>query len=140
MWRRLTNLVLGLKTYPDLSPDLGVRRRINQTLRSRSSRSLEESYAAFWKPLAVSKELIAFLYEHLEASSGLQFTRIVPRDRLSEDLKLTEVCWADWELNLCSDFYDRFGIDICDRFDFYNFSTVEDLVMFLNQQLLLNCS
>jgi hypothetical protein len=135
MWRRFTNFVLGLKTYSDLSPNLGLRRRINQTLRSRSSRSLEESYTTFWKPLAVSKELIAFIYEHLEISSGLQFARILPRDRLTEDLKLTEICWADWEFNLCSEFYDRFGIDICDRFDFQNLVTVEDLVVFLNQQL-----
>lgn len=136
MWRRLKNSILGLRTYPDLSPDLGLRQRVNQTLRSRPSRSIEESYNAFWKPLSISKEVVAFVYEHLETYSGLSFQNVVPRDRLTEDLKLALVCWADWEFDLCDDFYCRFGVDICDRLDLPALCTVEDLVIFLNQQLL----
>lgn len=135
MWRRLKNGLLSLHTYADLSPDLGLRRRINQVLRSRPSLNLEEWYATFWQPLSISREIATFVYEHLEHYSGLQFSNVLPSDRLQEDLQFPLVCWFDWEGILCDDFRDRFGVEISDQWDIQILTTVKDLILFLNQQL-----
>lgn len=135
MWRRLRNGLLSLHTYAEMSPDLGVRRRINQVLRSRPSRNLEEWYITFWQPLSISRDIAAFVYEHLEDYSGLQFANVLPRDRLREDLQFPSVCWFDWECILCDDFYDRFGIEIAEHWDIHLLNTVEDLILFLNRQV-----
>ena len=72
----------------------------------------------------------------MERYSGLPFANVVPNDRLTEDLNLPLVCWFDWENELCDEFCDRFGVEIYDRFDSHDLATVEDLVVFLNQQVL----
>lgn len=136
MWRKLKNVFLSLRTYSDMSPDLGLRRQIDQTLRSRSPRSFEEWYTCFWRRLGVSKDVAAFVYDQMEEYSGLPFSQVLPSDQLSSDLHLSLVCWFDWECTLCDDFCDRFGIDIHDCFDPYALSTVKDLVVFLNQQVI----
>lgn len=140
MWRKLDNIVLNIRTYADLSPDISIRRQINQTMRSRPTRTSEDWYRCFWQPLAISKDLSLFIYEQMEFYSGLQFAKVTPSDRLIEDLQLPLVCWFDWECNLCDDFCDHFEVEISDRFDISMLHTVRDLVIFLNQQLLsVNC-
>lgn len=136
MWRRVKNLLYSLDSYTELSPDLALRKRINETLRSRPSRRLDEWYQLFWQPLQVSKEVVAFVYQQMEDYSGLHFANVLPSDRLNEDLKLTLVCWFDWELSFCESFYNQFGVDISESFDLYSLSNVEELVVFLNQQRL----
>lgn len=136
MWRRVKNQLISLRTYAEVSPDLGLRRRINQALRSRPSRSFEDWYKSFWQPLSISREIATFVYQSMERYSGLPFAQVMPNDRLTEDLQLPLVCWFDWECTLCDDFSDRFGVEIYDRFDAYQLATVEDLVVFLNQQVL----
>lgn len=136
MWRELNHVVLNIRTYADLSPDLGVRRRIYQEWRSRPARNLEDWYHSFWQPLAIPQDLSTFVYQQMEAYSGLPFAKVTPSDRLTEDLQLPLVCWFDWEGHLCDDFHDRFGVEISDRFDIGMLHTVRDLVIFLNQQLL----
>jgi hypothetical protein len=140
MWRKLDNIVLNIRTYADLSPDISIRRRINQAMRSRPNRTSEDWYRSFWQPLSISKDLTFFVYQQMESYSGLHFAKITPNDRLTEDLQLSLVCWFDWECRLCDDFHDRFGIEIDDLFDISMLHTVRDLVIFLNQQLLsVNC-
>ncbi|MBE9011488.1 hypothetical protein IQ250_14865 [Pseudanabaenaceae cyanobacterium LEGE 13415] len=135
MWRELNNAVLNIRTYADLSPDLGMRRRIHQGWRARPERSLEDWYRSFWQPMSVSQEVSAFVYQQMEIYSGLPFAKVTPMDRLTEDLQLPLVCWFDWEWDLCDDFHDRFGVEIRDRLDLSLLHTVRDLVIFLNQQL-----
>lgn len=135
MWRELNNAVLNIRTYADLSPDLGVRRRIYQGWRSRPKRTLDDWYRSFWQPLSISQDLSTFIYQQIEAYSGLPAAKITPADRLIEDLQLPLVCWFDWECDLCEDFRDRFGVEICDRLDMGMLHTVRDLVIFLDQQL-----
>lgn len=135
MWQKLKNFFLSLRTYSDMSPDVGLRRRINQTLQSRTSRNFEEWYNSFWKRLNVSKEVAAFVYQHMNEYSGLQFSNVLPSDRLTDELQLSLVCWFDWECTLCDDFRDRFGVEIHGCFDSYALPTVKDLVIFLNQQV-----
>ena len=137
MWREFNNVVLNVRAYQDLSPDLSVRSQINQGWRSRPTRTFEDWYRSFWQPLSVSQDIATFVYRKMAAYSGLPFEKVTPADRLIEDLQLPLVCWFDWEHNLCDDFCDRFGIEISDRFDLDNLHTVRDLVIFLNQQLLL---
>lgn len=136
MWRRLKNIFHSLSSYADLSPDLQTRQRVNRFLRHRHSLSSTEWFAQFWQDRDVHHQVADFAYQHLADYSGLDFSRVYPQDRLVEDLKLPLVCWFDWEFSLCNDFLEKFGIDMSDRFDSQDFVTVEDLMLFLNAQLL----
>ncbi len=136
MWRRLINLIQSLKTYGDLSPDLRLRHRVNSALRDRLFYSSSAWYKTFWQPLEISSEIAEFVYQQMEVYSGLMSAHLLPSDRLIEDLNLPLVCWFDWEANLCDDFYDRFAVDISHCFDLHRLSTVKELVVFLNHQLL----
>ncbi|MDJ0702130.1 MAG: hypothetical protein QNJ46_02520 [Leptolyngbyaceae cyanobacterium MO_188.B28] len=140
MWRNFTNLIYSLRTYRVLSPDIQVRRRVNRMLRSRAPLSLDEWFERYWEaPQSsekISKALVAFLYTHLARYTKLEIARILPRDRLQEDLHFPTICWFDWEINFCDDFYKTFGVDISFSFDVSTLSTIEDLVLFLNNQLL----
>lgn len=136
MWQKLKNVVLTVSTYADLSPDLMLRRQVNQSLHDRPALTLEEWHHRFWQPRKISQDISAFVYSYLAQYSGLQVARFLPSDRLDEDLKLTLVCWFDWGLALGEDFYRCFGVDITEVLDLGDLSTVEDFVLFLNHQLL----
>jgi hypothetical protein len=119
-----------------MSPDLALRKRINQTLRNRPSRTADEWYRLFWQPLGVSQQVSAFVYKQMEDSSGLHFANVLPSDRLTEDLHLSLVCWFDWEISFCEDFGCEFDVDVSEEFDLCRFSTLQELVVFLHQQSL----
>ncbi len=135
MWRDLQNLLYGLNTYFDLSPDLKLRRQINGRLEQRSHLSAQDWFRVLWQPQAVSAKVAHFAYTYLEEYSGLTFAKVRPTDRLNEDLRFPEVCWFDWHLHLCEDFYEQFGVDISDRLDLDTLITVKDLLLFLHQEL-----
>lgn len=139
MWRPFRNLVNNLQTYRFLSPDLAVRRQVNQQLRSRPCLTPEQWLAQYWTPPVATETfslaLIRFTYECLTDYSGLTVGRFHPTDRLLEDLQFPLVCWFDWGLNLCEDFQQAFNIDITDSFDETSLVTVADLVVYLHQQL-----
>ncbi|HEY9836136.1 MAG TPA: hypothetical protein V6D27_04510, partial [Vampirovibrionales bacterium] len=94
--------------------------------------SLDEWFNGFWRSREISFSVASFVYIQLEKYSGLQIGRVLPGDRLEQDLQLTLVSWFDWNLYLCEDFLDEFGIDIGDRFDLQMMETVEDLVRCLH--------
>jgi hypothetical protein len=136
MWRRLRNIFYSFRTYADLSPDIRMRRRVNQFLRNRPALNAKEWFEKFWQSKAISQQVTDFAYISMEKYTGLEFARVQPSDRLSEDLAIPAVCWFDWEAYFCEDFYEQFGTDLSDRFDPQTFATVEELVVFLNHQLL----
>ena len=136
MWQRLKNFWLSWRTYGDLSPDLKTRRGVNRWLRDRPALGIDDWYESFWQPRQVSPSVARFVYFHLEKYSGLQAARMLPSDRLEEDLRLTLVCWFDWHFTLCEDFEQHLGVGIDDYLELENLSTIEDFMMFLNRQLL----
>lgn len=123
-----------------LSPDLGARRQVNRAIHHRPMLTAQQWFQEFYQPIAISPAIATFAYTYLENYSGIEFAYVVPSDRLIEDLRWIEVCWADWETTLCDDFWQTFGVDISDSFLGYSPSTVEDLIGFLNRQLLLSSS
>ncbi|HIK54141.1 MAG TPA: hypothetical protein IGS37_03125 [Synechococcales cyanobacterium M55_K2018_004] len=135
MWQRLKNLLLSFQTYGALSPDLRVRRQVNRALRDRPSLNVEQWYVAHCQPQDIPYDVASFAYTHLEKYSGLNFARVVPSDRLDEDLQWTRVCWFDWAVSLCDDVLDEFGVDISDSFDEMSLDTVGDLLLALNDSL-----
>jgi hypothetical protein len=139
MWPRLVNRLnnwwISLTTYADLRPDLSWRRRINNKLRNRPAHDLQDWYKRFWEPIGITREVAAFVYHQVAQYSGLCFAQVLPTDRLQEDLKLPLVCWFDWELSLSEDFSNQLGVDLDEHLDLANFSTVSDLVIWLNQTL-----
>jgi hypothetical protein len=140
MWRSLKNFFYSLWTYADLSPNLAVRRRVKKNLRTRPLLNPGEWHQKFWQSQDISRKISDFVYTQLQHHSGLELGRVCPSDRLNEDLHLAVICWFDWELSFCEAFLATFGIDLGDRFNLDDLSTIEDLVIFLNQQLfLINC-
>jgi hypothetical protein len=135
MWRKLKNLFLSFKTYDVLSPELQVRQQVNHRLSHRPALSLEEWFEAYWQPHGISLAIAQFVYLHLEQYSGLVCAKVLPIDRLEKDLHWTEVCWYDWELSLCDDFWQCFGVDLSDRLEEFHPTTIADLIWFLHLQL-----
>lgn len=135
MWQPLKNFVNSLSTYDLLSPDAGARSEVNRWLSSRTALSCDEWFTQHWVSLAMPKPLIEFLYDQLPSYSGLEIGRIRPSDRLVDDLQFPAVCWFNWGLILCEDFYAAFNLDITDDFDETQLITCADLACFLQQQL-----
>ncbi len=135
MWRRLKNILHSFRTYPDLSPDLGMRRQVNRFLRNRPALTTEEWFERYWCKRNITKKITDFVYNRMHSYTGLDFTRVRPTDRLIEDLHFPLVCWFDWQISLCDDFWHCFEVDLGDRFDPTHFTTIEDLVIFLNDQV-----
>ena len=113
-----------------------MRQRVNQYLRDRPPLTVEQWFEQFWRPQGVNHSLVAFVYTQMQTYSGLEFAKVRPHDRLHEDLYLPLVWWFDWETSFTEDFLASFDIDLSDRFNPENFTTVEELVIFLNHQLL----
>ncbi|MBM0742940.1 hypothetical protein JOY44_15225 [Phormidium sp. CLA17] len=136
MWRLLKSFFYSLKTYPDLSPDLRMRRRVNRMLGDRSRLTPEGWHQKFWQSLNITPQLSSFIYWHLPSYSGLDCGRIHPSDRLQEDLHLSLVCWFDWEQSLQQDFFTQFEIDLGEEINLETLATIKDLMVFLDRQLL----
>lgn len=136
MWRKLKNLLVSVSTYSDLSPDIESRRLVNKALRDRPAFTLDEWFEIFWHSHGIAKPVVAFVYNYLEKYSGLEMSRVRPKDRLEQDLQVTLLCCFDWHLTLCDDFLSCFGVDISDQLELDNLSTIEEFVKFLNCQLL----
>jgi hypothetical protein len=136
MWRRIKNFFLSFSTYADLSPNVSLRRQVERSLHDRPALTAQVWFERFWQPLQVSQPVVDFVYRHLPSYTGLSFSRVYPSDRLVEDLHLDLICWFDWELSLSEDFCRCFGIDISEQFQPNTLRTVEDLVRFLERQLL----
>ena len=134
MWCRLKNLVQSIQTYGDLSPNVGARRQVNRQLRQRPARSIA-AWLESCQSLGVSQAIANFAYAALPRYSGLNFTYVLPSDRLESDLQWTEICSFDWQFNLCDDVQQQFKVDLSDRLDQIPLETVADLLLFLQQQL-----
>lgn len=134
MWYRLQNWIQSFKTYSALSPDLQARRRVYQLLNQRPLLSLSEWHALYGKPWHISYGITEFAYGHLGKYSGLEFGRLLPGDRLDEDLCWTKICWFDWYLELCDDFHQRFEKDLSEDVADLPNTTLVDLLQFLEDR------
>jgi hypothetical protein len=135
MWHRFKNLFAHLKTYDLLSPDLATRRQVKRALCHRPRLSLSEWFETFCKSRPLSYPVVSFLYTRLETYSGLELARLVPSDRLEEDLCWTAICGFDWAIALCDDFMQEFGVDMTQCAETFDPKTVEDLILLLQQQV-----
>ncbi len=134
MWQKLKNLLISCQTYNDLSPDLGLRRKVNQALLKRPALSSDDWFEAFFQSRGIEKAIVEFVYIALAKYSGLDLQRVRPSDRLDEDLQLSLICWFDWSLQFCEDFYKNFGIDVRLDLDLSALTTIEELILFLHHQ------
>ncbi len=136
MWQRIKNLFLSFRAYGVLSPDLRVRQQVNHRLSDRPSLTFQQWFDQHWKPLGIAPAIAQFAYARFEKYSGLSFSHVVPEDRL-EELQWTRVCWYDWEMTLCDDFLQVFGVDVSDEFEDTPIDRISDLVRLLNHQAAL---
>jgi hypothetical protein len=141
MWRRLKNFFASISTYADLSPSLQTRYRVRQVLHQRPALTADEWFETHWRSLNVSYPVVAFVLEQMSRQTGLDFSRVLPGDRLYEDLQLSLICWFDWEITFSKEFDRCFNVNLGEQFNSDNFNTVQDLVVFLELQLSpINCS
>lgn len=131
MWQRLKHIVDDLRAYPDLSPDLKLRRQVLQFLRQRPPLSPADWHTTYGEPLDLSFGVIKFAHEYLGKYAGIEFGRTLPEDRLEDDLCWTHICWFDWSLSLCDDFQKEFGIDLSSELPNLPTTTVGALLHFL---------
>ncbi len=131
----LSNWFSSVSTYAEMSPDLTIRKQVNQQMQRRTRRVLG---AVEWGKLFCRSDraypLLSFVYQYFGLYSGLEFGRVRPGDRLNDDLHFPLVCWFDWTTTFCEDFFQRFGVDLSDRFDEATFDTIDDLINFLIEQ------
>jgi hypothetical protein len=135
MWKRLKNILLSFKTYSTLSPGFATRQRVKRRLAYRQDLNPQQWYELQCKPYGISPAIAKFAYFFLAKYSGLPFSRVLSSDRLEQDLHWTEVCWFDWEITLCDDFQHCFGIDISNSLEDFQPLTIQELMLFLNQQI-----
>ncbi|WAL60919.1 hypothetical protein [Thermocoleostomius sinensis] len=135
MWHRVKNLFISLNSYAVLSPDLKVRQQVNKALRDRPELSAEDWFHRFYQAYGVAHPVVIFAYSQLQHYSGLQFGRVLPTDRFHEDLRWSDVCWFDWNLQLYDDCWQEFGVDLRGCFDELQWITVQDFVVGLNQAI-----
>ncbi len=140
MWQRFNNLISSLQTYDALSPDLKLRQQVNRALRHRPVLTSEQWCELFEPSPGITDSVATFAYDYLARYSGLEMGRVLPSDRLNEDLYWTQVCWYDWEFTLCQDFCQQFGSDLddlsdclSDRLEAASLVTIQDLLALLNR-------
>lgn len=105
---------------------------MSQTLRQRPILHLDQWFHTFYQSQGIAYSVANFAYVHLANYSGLEFGRVLPSDRLNEDLHWSQVCWFDWQHKLYEDFWHHFGVDISDCWDDSTVQTVKDLLVLLN--------
>jgi hypothetical protein len=135
MWQRFKNLFINLTNHDVLSPDMAIRRQVRRALCHRPRLGLSEWFESFGKSRPIVYPVVSFLYHRLESYSGLELARLVPSDRLEEDLHWTAICGFDWQIALCDDFMQEFGVDMTQCAEDFSPKTVEELMMLLQQQL-----
>ena len=112
-------------------PKPGARDRVNRDLQARTALSSHDCFVRFWKPLGGDRDVSSFVYEKLQDYSGVQFSKVVPKDRFREDLRFCDVCWNGWEFDFAEDFGDRFGTSVSELLsdDLETVDTVQQLVL-----------
>ncbi|MBD1912270.1 MULTISPECIES: hypothetical protein [unclassified Leptolyngbya] len=135
MWYQLKNFIQSFKTYAVLSPDLKARRQVLHLLRNRPLLSSTEWYEIYGHSFQISPAVTEFAYRYLADYSGLEFGRVLPGDRLDEDLNWTKICWFDWQIALCDDFCEIFSVDLSDELCDIPETTVLALLRFLEERL-----
>ncbi len=152
MIEQLDNWLSSVSTYADMSPDLAIRAQVNLRMKAHARCALGVSdwcqtflsQKAAAETLAFSRSafgasdtrrVLCFVYQHFSQYSGIDFSRVRPEDRLNDDLHFSLVCWFDWTITFCEDFFEQFDIDLSDCFDEDEFNTIGELVMFLVEQV-----
>ncbi|MGB3790043.1 MAG: hypothetical protein WA949_18680 [Phormidesmis sp.] len=150
MIEQLDNWLSSVSTYADMSPDLAIRAQVNLRMKAhaRSALSVSDWCQLFLSQKAVAstsafsrfafdssdtRRVLCFVYQRFSRYSGIDFSRVRPEDRLDDDLHFSLVCWFDWTITFCEDFFEQFDLDLSDCFDEDEFNTIGELVMFLVQ-------
>jgi len=93
-------------------PSGGARSEVNRRLMNRAAHSEEQWYDAHFKAAGVSADVARTVFRCLAGYSGIDFGRVLPDDRLAQDLRFDDVCWRDWEIDFVSDLREQLGLDL----------------------------
>ncbi|MGB3574103.1 MAG: hypothetical protein WA783_09650 [Phormidesmis sp.] len=138
MMQQFNSWFVNVNAYADMSPDIAIRHQVNQWLKDRARYNLELSaWQRLFAPQSKNSDLLTFIYQRFGRYSGLSFGRVRPRDTFHGDLHFALVCWHDWVITFCEDFYEQFHIDLSDRFDEDDFETIGEMIAYLDRQIAL---
>lgn len=131
---KLNNFMSSVSAYADMSPDLGIRKDVNSWMVRRDRQAAD---FITWSELFghANNAVLAFIYDSFGEYSGLDFSRVRPNDSLNTHLHFPLVCWFDWSITFCEEFFQTFGVDLSDRFDEADFSTIGEMAEFLVSQV-----
>ncbi len=120
------NLVyyLGFKR----GPKPGVADEVNRSLSGRGSLNATEWFTEFWKRRGIDRRVSDFVYERFPIYTGLDFSRVIPTDRIADDLKFRDVSRDDWEFDFHDEFESEFGVGILYELSEEETKTVEGIV------------
>ena len=132
---KLNNFLSSVSAYADMSPDLSIRKDVNMWMLRRDRQALDLSDWCEQFGYSQSNTVLAFIYETFSEYSGLDFSRVRPNDCLNTNLHFPLVCWFDWSITFCEEFFQAFEVDLSDRFDEADFTTIGELANFLVEQV-----
>jgi hypothetical protein len=112
---------------------LRTRARVRRALAHRRAPESLEWYERIWKPRAISPQTAEFVRERFSRYSGIDFTKVLPSDRVCEDLGFPHVTYGDWDLDLIEEFESAFGVRL-NLTDVAKLRTVEDWMSFLEME------
>ncbi|MGC1308710.1 MAG: hypothetical protein WA885_15905 [Phormidesmis sp.] len=133
---KLNNFISSINAYADMSPDLSIRKEVNDWMMRRDRQALScTDWCHLFSHQPQAQAVLAFIYEQFAQYSGLDFRRVRPDDSLNSHLHFPLVCWFDWSITFCEDFFQAFEVDLSDRFDESDFITLGEMATFLMEQV-----
>jgi hypothetical protein len=103
--------------------------RVSARLEERENLTSEHWFQRWWKERGISKEVTDFLYEHAPDYFTFEIGRVVPSDRLREDLELKYTGYIDWDMDLWRDYRRTFNRKLGK--DPAEIRTIEDFINWL---------
>lgn len=118
-------------------PNPGACEDTKDFLKNRETLSMDDWYVKWWQSLGIKRDVSDFIYKNLESYLGIETAKIIPSDRIIEDLHFDKLGWPRWEADLRDDFEEQFKVDVFKSPDLDKESkTFKEFVCFLNNAVL----
>ncbi len=118
-------------------PNPGACEDLKKYLENREPLSIVDWHRKWWEPLGVKKDVSDFVYKNLESYLGIEAAKVIPSDRLIDDLHFDKLGWPRWDADLRDDFEEQFTVDLFKNPGINKESkTFQEFVCFLNNAFL----
>jgi hypothetical protein len=76
------------------------RAEVRVRLAERPDLSRNAWYQTYWEQLEIREQVALAVAEFIGSEAGIDALKLIPTDRLVEDLRLPDLCWPDWDMRL----------------------------------------